>query len=59
VGFGITNLIARPSPGIDDLTPDEYLMGWKVLDRKIGGIARQLWRSLASRVPGDPAARRF
>jgi TDG/mug DNA glycosylase family protein len=34
-GFGITNLIARPSPGIDDLTPDEYQTGWKGLDRKI------------------------
>jgi TDG/mug DNA glycosylase family protein len=34
-GFGITNLIARPSPGIDDLSPAEYVDGWRVLDRKI------------------------
>jgi TDG/mug DNA glycosylase family protein len=34
-GFGITNLIARPSPGIDDLTPAEYPQGWAVLERKI------------------------
>ncbi len=34
-GFGITNLIARPSPGIDDLAPSEYLEGWHVLERKI------------------------
>src|SRR5512141_501473 len=34
-GFGITNLIARPSPGIDDLAPAEYVEGWKILDRKI------------------------
>jgi TDG/mug DNA glycosylase family protein len=34
-GFGITNLIARPSPGIDDLSAEEYVAGWKVLDRKI------------------------
>ena len=34
-GFGITNLIARPSPGIDDLAPIEYLEGWGVLERKI------------------------
>src|SRR6266542_443582 len=34
-GFGITNLIARPSPGIDDLGPAEYVEGWKILDRKI------------------------
>jgi TDG/mug DNA glycosylase family protein len=33
--LGITNLIARPSPGIGDLRPDEYIEGWKVLDRKI------------------------
>lgn len=34
-GFGITNLIARPSPGIDMLRPAEYAEGWKVLERKI------------------------
>jgi len=34
-GLGITNLIARPSPGIDDLRPVEYTDGWKVLERKI------------------------
>jgi double-stranded uracil-DNA glycosylase len=34
-GFGITNLVARPSPGIDDLTPAEYVEGWHILDRKI------------------------
>jgi TDG/mug DNA glycosylase family protein len=34
-GFGITNLIARPTAGIGDLRPAEYVGGWKVLDRKI------------------------
>jgi TDG/mug DNA glycosylase family protein len=34
-GYGITNLIARPSPGIDDLRPIEYVAGWKILERKI------------------------
>ena len=34
-GYGITNLIARPSPGIGDLSPAEYVAGWKILDRKI------------------------
>src|SRR5262249_25941713 len=34
-GLGITNLIARPSPGINDLRPAEYIEGWKVLERKI------------------------
>ena len=33
-GYGITNLIARPSPGIDDLHPAEYEEGWTTLDRK-------------------------
>lgn len=37
-GFGITNLIARPSPGIDDLRPAEYLEGWKVLEKKIARL---------------------
>lgn len=34
-GYGVTNLVARPSPGIDDLRPAEYIEGWKVLERKI------------------------
>ncbi len=34
-GFGITNLVARPSPGIDDLAPAEYLAGWAILEKKI------------------------
>lgn len=34
-GFGITNLIARPSPGIDDLHYPEYADGWRVLERKV------------------------
>jgi TDG/mug DNA glycosylase family protein len=34
-GFGITNLIPRPSPGINDLVPGEYVEGWKKLDEKI------------------------
>ena len=34
-GFGVTNLVPRPSPGIDDLAPAEYVDGWHVLERKI------------------------
>ena len=34
-GYGITNLIPRPSPGIDDLRPSEYIEGWDVLEKKI------------------------
>ena len=34
-GIGMTNLIARPSPGIDVLAPQEYVDGWTILERKI------------------------
>ncbi len=34
-GLGITNLVARPSPGIDDLRPAEYVDGWHALEEKI------------------------
>ena len=34
-GFGITNIIARPSPGIDVLKPAEYIAGWRILEQKI------------------------
>jgi TDG/mug DNA glycosylase family protein len=34
-GYGVTNLVARPSRGIDTLRPSEYVDGWSVLERKI------------------------
>ncbi len=34
-GYGITNLVPRASPGIDDLRPAEYTAGWRALERKI------------------------
>jgi double-stranded uracil-DNA glycosylase len=34
-GFGVTNLVSRPSPGINDLKPAEYLDGRAALERKI------------------------
>lgn len=34
-GLGITNLIARPTPGIGDLRGEEYTSGWRALERKI------------------------
>lgn len=34
-GYGVTNLVPRPSPGIDDLKPAEYLAGWEALEKKI------------------------
>jgi TDG/mug DNA glycosylase family protein len=33
--FGITNLVPRPTPGIDTLRPDEYVEGLKALRRKV------------------------
>lgn len=65
LNLGITNLIARPSPGIDDLRPVEYIEGWKVLDRKIRryrpeGVALvgvTLYRALLPHLDGTPPAR--
>jgi TDG/mug DNA glycosylase family protein len=34
-GLGITNLIPRPTPGIDTLRPDEYVTGLRMLRRKV------------------------
>jgi TDG/mug DNA glycosylase family protein len=34
-GFGITNIVARPTPGIDSLRPEEYVAGRRILLRKI------------------------
>lgn len=34
-GFGMTNLIARATPGIDTLAPAEYVEGLRVLRRKV------------------------
>lgn len=35
LGYGITNICARPTPGIDTLLPAEYLLGRAKLRRKI------------------------
>ena len=34
LGFGITNLVPRPTPGIDTLRPQEYVDGIRALRRK-------------------------
>jgi TDG/mug DNA glycosylase family protein len=34
-GYGVTNLIARPTAGIDTLRADEYIAGAQVLRRKV------------------------
>ena len=65
LGLGITNLVARPSPGIDVLKPAEYVAGWKVLDRKIAHfrpavvalVGVTLWRAILPLVLQDPDAR--
>ena len=65
-GIGMTNLIARPSPGIDVLKPAEYLEGWQILEKKIDrfrpaivafvGVTmyRALWRTITGTPPGSP-----
>jgi double-stranded uracil-DNA glycosylase len=68
-GIGMTNLVARPTPGIDTLRPEEYLEGWKILDKKIErfrpavvafvGVTmyRALWRVIGKVPAGSPKAR--
>ena len=34
-GFGLTNLVPRPTPGIDTLSPPEYVSGLRALRRKV------------------------
>ncbi len=63
-GFGITNLIPRPTPGIDTLRPDEYVAGAKTLRRKIRRLKPEvvafigvtLFRSVFGRRQGQPVA---
>ena len=63
-GFGITNLIPRPTPGIDTLRPEEYVAGAKVLRRKIRRLKPEvvafigvtLFRSVFCRRPGQAVA---
>jgi TDG/mug DNA glycosylase family protein len=60
-GFGITNLVARPSPGIDDLAPAEYVAGWAALERKIRRyrpeivalVGITLYRAIEPLIAGD------
>jgi TDG/mug DNA glycosylase family protein len=41
-GFGVTNVVARPSPGIDDLRPHEYIEGWHELEKKIDRLRPEI-----------------
>ena len=64
-GFGITNLVARPSPGINDLNPADYVAGWHTLEAKVARyrprivalVGVTLYRAiLPLAAPGKPAA---
>jgi TDG/mug DNA glycosylase family protein len=63
-GFGITNLIPRPTPGIDTLRREEYVAGTAALRRKVrrckpevvAFIGVTLFRAVSGRRPGDAVA---
>ena len=63
-GFGMTNLIPRPTPGIDTLRPEEYVAGARVLRRKIRRLKPEvvafigvtLFRSVFDRRAGQPVS---
>jgi TDG/mug DNA glycosylase family protein len=54
-GYGITNLVSRPTAGIDELTRAEYRAGARTLLRKIGRhrprvialVGVTVWRAVA------------
>jgi TDG/mug DNA glycosylase family protein len=61
-GFGITNLIARATPGMDTLRPEEYVAGAAALRRKIRRVKPEvvafvgvtLFRVVFNRRAGEP-----
>jgi TDG/mug DNA glycosylase family protein len=63
-GFGITNLVPRPTPGIDTLRPEEYVAGAAALRRKIRRVRPEvvafvgvtLFRAVFGRRAGEPIA---
>jgi len=63
-GYGITNLIARPSPGIDTLKPQEYVAARDALMRKIRRykpetvalVGVTLFRALFPEAGGQPVS---
>jgi TDG/mug DNA glycosylase family protein len=64
-GYGITNLVARPTRGIDTLSPAEYVAGWTTLERKIRRyrpevvalVGVTLWRAIVPLLPVDDEER--
>ena len=63
-GFGITNLIARPTPGIDTLRREDYTTGVRTLRRKVrrwkppvvAFVGVTLFRIVFGTRPGAPLA---
>lgn len=61
-GYGITNLVERATAGIDELTPEEYRTGARVVLRKVDQyrpaivalVGVTVWRALMAAL-GDPA----
>src|SRR5262245_10954670 len=61
-GYGITNLVARATPGIDALRADEYVAGARVLRRKVrrwkpaivAFVGVTVFRAVCDRRPGEP-----
>jgi TDG/mug DNA glycosylase family protein len=64
-GYGITNIVPRPSPGMNDLRPDEYRAGAIVLMKKIrkfkpeilATVGVTVYRALLASL-GDPHAQK-
>ena len=63
-GYGITNLVPRPTPGIDTLRPAEYVDGLDALERKVrrwkptvvAFVGVTLFRSIFTVPAGRPVA---
>ena len=63
-GFGIPNLVARPTPGIDTLRPAEYVTGARRLSRKVrrwkppvvAFVGVTMFRTVFNRRAGAPVA---
>jgi TDG/mug DNA glycosylase family protein len=63
-GYGITNLVKRPTPGIDTLRPAEFVVGARALRRKVKRVRPEivaligvtLYRALVDRRPAQPVA---
>ena len=63
-GFGMTNLIPRPTPGIDTLRPEEWIAGARTLRRKVRRLKPEvvafigvtLFRVVFDRRAGQPVA---